>query len=489
MRHSRPLPTGDKRVLCILVVHLCFLPWALGTMHAWSQITSLALAVLGFVAALWATPRRARSEELSVGSERPALTALPFAQPGPLGRLLRFPPFWLGLGLLLYIAVQAFNPSWRYTTNGSFWMLVPEPNISWLPTSVDTPFARFNVWRQFIIYASAWLTLCTVAIGLTRRRSFMLLLSVLAANGLVLVVIGFLARIGASPGRVLWLQEPFRGSTSFASFIYKNHAGAYLGLIAAVMVVLAARYRERSLREHARSSPALLGVLGALVMGFAVVFTYSRGAALLLGGYLAISAVVYIVYNLLTGTESSTPRVVTFTVTAMIGFVVAFVLIQVDFGRVMDRFERLANTERRDASISGRLNAQAAGRDMLSAVWPRGVGAGGFRYIFPQYIRRFSESYQGGRLFWEHVHNDYLQIPIEQGVVGTGLIVLAFAWGCWRVVRTAFWRRLPSLLLVLGLLQTLAHATIDFVFQNPAILTTWLVLALIAVRFNDRQID
>ena len=54
MRHSRPLPTGDKRVLFILVVHLCFLPWALGTMTAWSQITSLCLAGVGFVAALWA---------------------------------------------------------------------------------------------------------------------------------------------------------------------------------------------------------------------------------------------------------------------------------------------------------------------------------------------------------------------------------------------------------------------------------------------------
>jgi len=479
VRH--PLPPGDKRVLAVLIVHLCFLPWALGGMRSWGQLISLGLAIIGFAVAFWSVARY-RSDAMARDPSAPR-------PPTPFRRLMKFPPFWLGLALLAYIVLQSFNPTWQYVTNGTHWWLKRVPNISWLPTSIETPFERFNLWRQFIIYASAWLTLCTVAIGLTRRRSFMLLLTVLAANGLALAAVGLFMRATTSTEHVLWLKDRIINASTFGSFVYKNHAGAYLALMAVVMMVLAARHRERALREHSQSSPAPLGVFGALLLFAAVVFSYSRGSTLLLGGYLILAALVFLIHRYFTQSESTTPRIVTFTVMAMIAFVVAFALAQMDFGRVMDQFEKLAEQKHQDASISGRLDARAAGQDMLSATWPRGLGAGSFRFLFPQYIKRFSASYRGGSLFWEHAHNDWLEIPIELGLIGTGLIVAGIGWGCWRLGRTSVWRRLPPLLLALGLLQTLVHAAIDFPLQNPAILITWLVLALIATRFNDRQFE
>lgn len=446
-------------------------------MHSWSQLTSLGLALTGMIAALWPT-------EAYLGTNAPPAEG---RSASAFRRLLKFPPFWLGLALLAYLATQALNPAWRYATNGTHWWLVRVPNLAWLPTSVDVPFARFNVWRQFIIYASAWLTLCTVAIGLTRRRSFGILLAALAANGLLLALAGFAMRALRSNERILWLEERFRGSVTFASFIYKNHASAYLALIAVVLLVLAARYRERALREHATSSPALLPVLGSLVMLFAVIFTYSRGGTLLLGAYLLVAATAFAVHRALTGTQSSTPRVVTFTIGAMVAFVVVFALAQVNFARVMDRFERLADSEHQDTSVSSRIDAHAAGRDMLSNTWPRGVGAGGFRHLFPEYIRRFAASYRGGLLFWEHAHNDWLEIPIELGLAGSALILGGGCWLAWRLARKSMVRSLPVLLLTIGLLQTLVHASIDFPFQNPAILITWLVLAVVAVRYLQTE--
>jgi hypothetical protein len=364
------------------------------------------------------------------------------------------------------------------------------PNISWLPTSIETPFERFNVWRQFIIYASAWLTLCTVAIGLTGRRSFGIVLTVLSANALLLVVVGLVARLtNATTSQLLWFDGRSRSVTTFASFIYKNHAGAYLALMVVVLLALAARYRERALREHAPSSPALLPVLGGLITLFAVVFTYSRGATLILGAYFLVAALTFAIHRVLTGTESSTPRVVTFTIGAMVALVVVFALAQVDFGRALARFQRLADPAKTDISVSQRFEANEAGRDMLSNTWPRGVGAGGFRFAFPEYIRRFDGSYRSGRLFWEHAHNDWLEIPIELGLTGSVLILAGGIWWGWRVARRIVWRSLPALLLVLGLLQTLAHAGIDFVFQNPAVLITWLALAVVAVRYTRKEGD
>lgn len=493
-RGSRqPLPIGDKRVLAVLIIHLVFLSWSLAGMYLWSEITSLVLAVVGFAVALFA-PGSPRPE---TGNLRPEMSepsglrspASGFPPRPPVSRLLRFPLFWLGLALLGYLCLQAANPSWRYVNNGSYWWLVRIPDNPWLPTSVDSPFTRFNVWTQFVVYSSVWLMLCTVWIGLTRRRSFVVLLTTLAANALLIAIVGLAFRLRGTPEYLLWFDFHRKGAITFAGFVYKNHAGAYLSLMAAVMLFLAARYRERALREHSTSSPALLPVLGALLLFFAVVFTFSRAGTLVLAAYLVGAGLAFALYRYLTGEQSATPRIVTFTIAAMVAFVVVFALAQVDFKRVESQFEKLTSTEKTDVSVSQRLEAYEAGRDLLAYTWPRGLGAGGFQYLFPEFIKRFPNSYRGGKLFWEHAHNDYLEIPIELGLAGVVLILAGVGWWCWRLVRTAIWRRLATLLLALGLIQMLLHASVDYLFQSPTLLMTWLVLALTVARFGDRQIE
>jgi len=88
----------------------------------------------------------------------------------------------VGLALLIYIAVQGLNPSWRYTRNATSWWLVRTANISWLPTGIEAPFGSANAWRQMIIDGSAWLAMCSVWVGFTRRRSGRILLGVLTGQ-------------------------------------------------------------------------------------------------------------------------------------------------------------------------------------------------------------------------------------------------------------------------------------------------------------------
>jgi hypothetical protein len=304
-RKRLPLHPLEKAILTAVAVHLCFLPWALGTMHAWSQLTSLSLSLVSFTLALIPrtysgdylpalppqafSPAAQRPDEsrrsFSVGGQPSAFRLYPFA------RLIRFPIFWLGAALLAYIAIQALNPSWVWERNERSWWLRRVNDIPWLPTSIDTPFERFNIWRQFIIYASAWLTLCTVWIGFTRRRSLQLLLTVLALNGIVLALVGFLARSYFPTWEwVIWLNSQLKGATSFASFIYKNHAAAYLSLLVGAALGLAAWHHERGLRSMARSTPGMLWLLAAVAMAFGVFFTYSRGATLVMAGYLVLAA-------------------------------------------------------------------------------------------------------------------------------------------------------------------------------------------------------
>jgi hypothetical protein len=501
-RKRLPLHPLEKAILTAVAVHLCFLPWALGTMHAWSQLTSLSLSLVSFTLALIPrtysgdylpalppqafSPAAQRPDEsrrsFSVGGQPSAFRLYPFA------RLIRFPIFWLGAALLAYIAIQALNPSWVWERNERSWWLRRVNDIPWLPTSIDTPFERFNIWRQFIIYASAWLTLCTVWIGFTRRRSLQLLLTVLALNGIVLALVGFLARSYFPTWEwVIWLNSQLKGATSFASFIYKNHAAAYLSLLVGAALGLAAWHHERGLRSMARSTPGMLWLLAAVAMAFGVFFTYSRGATLVLAGYLVLAAATYLLSRLLSSARSTTSPLVWLMLTALLLGAVGFGGSQLNYQQAEQTFTSLFVRQEKDLSVAHRLEAYQASESMLSDHGQRGVGAGGFRYLFPEYIKHYPNSYRNGQLFWEHAHCDWLQLPIEVGIGGTALVLLGSLWSLVALYRRRLWRQPAMLLLAFGCLQTLVQAIFDFPFQNPAILVTWLALLVISIRWVELE--
>lgn len=497
-RRSLPLHPAEKRLLWILGAHLCFLPWALGTMHAWSQVTSLVLAFLGFVVA--ALPRdysgdyalpmsigpRADSDPSSVRPPssvlRPPTSAFRLH---PWSRLLRFPVFWLGLALLAYIAVQGHNPSWIWERNATQWWLRRVNDIAWLPTSVDTPWERFNLWRQFIIYASAWLVVCSLWIGLTRRRSLQVLLFALAANGCLLLLAAVSQRIA---GRDFLLEAMGGVSTgaSFATFIYHNHAGAYFSVIMALFAGLAVGAFEQGERALRKSTPAGILAFGALAMAGAVLFTASRAAALGVAVY-ALALPGWVLWRNRTRPGDAGSRAVTWLVILVFVGVVGYTARQLDYSRIVGKFDRLLKEQTHEESARARLAAHEAAGEMLSEHWQRGVGAGAFRFLFPEYIRKHPEVYLEGRLFWEHAHNDWLQIPIELGLAGGTLLAAMAVWLLAGFARGGVLRHPVVLPVTAGLGLTLLHAWVDFPFQCPAILCTWLSAAILSLRWLELE--
>lgn len=400
-------------------------------------------------------------------------------------RLLRFPLFWLGLALLIYISLQAWNPSWVWTRNATSWWLVRVNDIPWLPTSIETPFARFNLWRQFIIYATVWLTVCTLWVGITRRKTLRILLGWLVANACILGLVGFVHKASGET-RVLWLRE-FPDAVSFASFVYQNHAGAYFSLMSFAALGLAVWHFFEGRKRMARSTPAALWLIAALLLVFTVIFSLSKGATISLAVFGLAAVVAVWILRFTSTTKSTIPRIVPIMVVLAIVGTVGWTAQQLDFAEVYSRFEQLAKLQTNDPSYVARKLARQAASDMYGDHGTRGVGAGGFRYLFPEYIKHKPLIYQRGQYFWEHAHNDWLEIPIELGLTGTLLLGFSVAWIGWFWLRLRGWRHPLGVMIALGAGQTLLHALLDFPFQNPAILVTWWALLVISLRWLELE--
>jgi hypothetical protein len=456
---------AELRVLWVVSAHLVFLPWALGGMRTWAHWPSLALSLLGLVLAL--IPRNYTAEHTGQDSFR--LIMWP--------KLIRFPIFWLGLALLGLVTIQALNPAWTYKTDGKVYWLEQIENITWLPAGTDTPFEKWNQWRMLLIYTAAWATVCSLWIGFTRRRTLQLFITVLAINGLCLGLFGIAQRLLGN-GKMFWFFES-PNSSFFSSFIYKNHGGAYLLVTLALTCGLAAWYYLRGLRRLEKSNPSGVLAFAATCIAVSILTSYARGATLTMLAFLllVIGGFVWHQFRLPTGTRRP---VVAIALVLIFGY---FLKTGFEALRSREAWDRIKQgISRQDASLELRERATTAATEMLTEEGKRGVGAGAFRYLFPIYQQRYPSLLiqDKRRMFWEHAHNDVLQIPIELGIAGVTLIVCSLGYWFLLLVRAAFWENPLSVCGSVGALAIAVYSWWDFPFQCPAILVTWTALWPIA---------
>ena len=468
-----PLHPGEKRLVGLIIAHLVFLPWALGTMQAWSQAVSFGLALVGFVMAV--IPRYYSAD----------FTGGPEFRMSPWPKLIRFPVFWIGLALLLYIGIQGINPAWRYEQNQTHWWLTRVPHWEWLPSGLDTPFEKANAWRPWLVYASCWLLLCSIWVGLSRRLSVQYILMALALNGLALSFLAIAQRY-AGNGKILWFVER-PGTQFFATFVYKNHAGAYLALVVSIALSLAYWYYDRGMRRLQKSNPAGLFAFTGLIVALMVVFSFSRGATILMLGFLIFAGLFLLIIRRRQNAGTGNAVVVVTLALAFGGFLL-IALKSFEISRAIRRFDDLVSRSDVEVSASSRALAREAAGDMLRVHWLKGAGAGSFRFLFPAYAGKYPGLTQGGKFFWEHAHDDWLEIPIELGLIGSLLLLAGIGSVCLQLIRCNFWDNPLASLLLLGCAMTLAHGWMDFVFQCPAILLTWAALPVGLARWLELEV-
>ncbi|MDX1811226.1 MAG: O-antigen ligase family protein, partial [Gammaproteobacteria bacterium] len=118
--------------------------------------------------------------------------------------------------------------------------------------------------------------------------------------------------------------------------------------------------------------------------------------------------------------------------------------------------------------------------------WLTGVGAGNFQFIYPYYADNF------GHKDILHAHSDYIELLVEQGVVGFSLIGAAVFFTCLSAVKTILNKTGGSksayaFASVMAITGFMVHATVEFNFQVPSNAIYFFIFLAIAAMQGDLE--
>ncbi len=465
-----PLSLREKWLAAALAAQLIFVSWALGGIRPWGQCVLAGLSLLGFCLLFLPVHRRSF---FGIRSAPPLEN---------LRLLLRFPVFWLGLFLMIYIGIQAWNIHYVYMFDGRRWWIESRPHHTWLPAGMKTPWGGMNPWRVMMLLGSPWLFACVLWVGLRRRRALRALFWLAAVNAALWAVFAFVQRLlGAR--KIFWLVEPEAGGF-LGTIIYKNHAGAWLSLQFVLCLALYLYYFDRSKRVLlSRGGPHMLFGSLALLMAGAIILSFSRGAILIsaASAFLFLVLLAFLLFRLRSVLGHPLPALCFLLLMAGL----AFTLISVQPAEWAARGVEKSREVLKDPRSETRYHLQKATWDMFADRWLFGWGAGAFRYYFPLYRRHYDAL--DNRFFARFAHCDWLQFPAELGVAGCGFIVLSLLCFAGKILQRARWLRPHLLMLFGGCLCVFCHGAVDFIFYCPAVIMNFTFLLAGGVKWLELQ--
>lgn len=413
--------------------------------------------------------------------------------------MLRSIPFWAGVLLFAYFAVQDWNAWGVAVDREAFWAAQGLPGIDvgkfdvrqqeyvrWLPSGLRAPFSSaetsqppMNAWRQMMTLGAPWLLFLALRHGLRRRRGYLILgwTSVLAA----LAVGAFGVLNQKSYGTVLGFPVPYN-TQSFGTFMNRNHAGVYLYLHAGVALALTFWHIRRAGDNVLRGGPHLAAAFLAFALALLAALTNSTAGAAC-GLALLVLAPVAAYWFGFPGSSGSRRRIMLITGGAL-ALSAAAVLFVADLRPLLVRVQAKATNYQATgfddrAPLRRATWALATDGGWTGRVWV-GYGAGSYRWVSPPYQALQPEMLREGKLRFRalHAHNDWLEMLAEVGVIGLLPLLAFFGWlgrKLFRAFRPGHPETYP---LALGLILLGLHATIDLlIWFTPLMFTAGFVLA------------
>ena len=538
MPSSQPQFTSRERTVMILAGFILALaPWGWGGVVLWTVAAALGFAVAAFVAVF----AEARAQRIALvvwfaglvlalvgassegaapwtyrwldyvgfpacallGSSIAAillsrdLTSRPAAELR--GELFRSVPFWAGVALFAYFAVQDFNAWGIVVDREAFWAkqglpgidvgkfdLRPQPYVSWLPSGLDAPFSAaetsqppMNAWRQMMVLGAPWLLFCALSVGLRRRRGYVVLGWLTVFVACAVGVFGFLNQ--HSSGTILGYPVPYN-TRCFGTFMSRNHAGVYLYLHAALALALAFWHIRRAGENPLKGGPHLVAAFLGFALGLLVALTGSTAGVAVVIAVMLISIPLAYFFGF-PGSRGSRRQIIVITGAAMLLAAVA-ILATADLKPIVERFKaKTASYQQTGADDRAPLRratwALISDGGWTGRAWI-GFGAGSYRWISPPYQAQQKELQRDGKLFYRaiHAHNDWLEMLADWGVIGLLPVFAALLWLGRRLLRAFRGGHPETVPLALVLILLAAHATVDLLFWfTPLMFTAAFVVA------------
>ncbi|HXX53154.1 MAG TPA: O-antigen ligase family protein [Thermodesulfovibrionales bacterium] len=314
------------------------------------------------------------------------------------------------------------------------------PNASSMFHSISVyPFATEKEASRLFIYLAVF---SMAAFGLRDKDGEYGVIRSLIVFGFILGVFALIQH-ATSNGKIYWFWSPISRNAflTFGPFVNRDHFAGFIGMIIPFSIGIA--FMSKSIEK--KIIYAFLGI----GMAIALFFTLSRGGIIsFFAGLLAFS------YVLLTRGISKKKLIPI----ALFVLVLMFYLLFFGISPIIEKF-----AQSKEASTSRFLAWQAT----LSAFrdYPvLGSGLGTFQYIFKVYQP------EGLRLYWAHAHNDYLELLLELGIVGSIIVVIFFLIVLGKIMRTD-WKG-KNLYLGASLLSSITtiavHSMVDFNLHIPS---------------------
>lgn len=392
-----------------------------------------------------------------------------------LDRLVKFPVFWVGLLLMIFLALQWQNPAFRavWDVEEGVWAQIPIEHREDWPVGVVGPLGEDATPRAFAAWVAAWLATCAVWVGITRRRSLVALLGIVAANAVVLGALGILHYYTGGQRVLFFLGLPEERAA--ASFGRAAPAAAYFILSLGLCLGMAVYHFFESRRQLSKSDPSGLFYVGAVLSVAMAAFSGSsigfRISTLLVALYIS-AGVFFLIWRNAKGGS----RVAGIAVSLLAGMVAGWGLFFYAGGGL---FRGLNAVDRTAVGADPEIRAalgDAAREAIAERPWT-GWGAGSFRYAISGRevpVAAFEDWPE--IVYHDTARNDLVQMLTEIGRVGTLLALLCAGLLAWRLATPRILGNPLLFFTAAGIIAVLLLGTRETVLATPAVLVHFCML-------------
>lgn len=360
------------------------------------------------------------------------------------------------LGSLLMLARPlVFRDDPRGSAPPGFWIFAVLTAYVVLGVSgASVPYAaRWEALRWVCLLAAAWAW--TQAAGVARRWKWLLFILFLSVAFESLYAL--IQEVNGST-RVLWAPRPEQyGDRASGTYLCPNHFGNVLAMLFPLAVLLV-------FSSEVGFTLRLMAFYFLVVSAPVLIWTQSRSAW---GGLLVGLCTTGLLLALRRGRAWFLAALVALPLLAAVAGWTAWKILPM----VHDRVQQVL--ELKEGAAGVRIPMWKDMPAMIRARPLTGFGGGSFVWAYPPYQRHVDE-----HLTWDFLHNEYLQMQVEYGAIGLGLLLAGLLWGGLGVAGAILRARSRVAALLLagaagGLAASLVHAVFDFnfhIFPNPHVL-------------------